>query len=186
MLQEPFQHLRTITYCITIHFRFWKGLIWWIRHPRIPMDNIASWNIQGLNWSNKQEDVKIFLHDKKMGLVGLLETKIKEHNVQKVASKMFPNWKPSAYQTRLIRSSDQLIHCKVTQLSSNKTFYLSVIYGINHESQRQNLWNDLKDIAQNMDEAWCLMGDFNALRFKDDRIGGMRSKTMSFGNWHHS
>ncbi|KAJ8419231.1 hypothetical protein Cgig2_010818 [Carnegiea gigantea] len=24
----------------------------------------------------------------------------------------------------------------------------------------------------NMDEAWCLMGDFNALRFKDDRIGG--------------
>ena len=56
-----------------------------------PMDNIASWNIRGLNWPNKQEDVKIFLHSNKIGLVGLLETKIKEKNIQKVAARMFPN-----------------------------------------------------------------------------------------------
>jgi len=40
------------------------------------MDNIASWNIRGLNWPNKQEDVKLFLHINNIGLVGLLETKI--------------------------------------------------------------------------------------------------------------
>ncbi|KAJ8435084.1 hypothetical protein Cgig2_033624 [Carnegiea gigantea] len=40
------------------------------------------------------------------------------------------------------------------------------------EAQWENLWKDLKDIAQTMDEAWCLMGDFNTLRFKDDRVGG--------------
>jgi len=102
------------------------------------MDNIASWNICGLNWPNEQEDVKIFLPDKKIGLVQLSETKIKEHNVQKMANNMFPNWqwvhnfplnctgrillawRPSSYQTRLIRTSDQLVHCKMTQLSTNK------------------------------------------------------------------
>jgi len=49
------------------------------------MNNLASWNIWGLNWPNKQEDVKIFLHENKIGLVGLLETKIKENKVEKVA-----------------------------------------------------------------------------------------------------
>ena len=154
------------------------------------MDSIASWNIRGLNWPNKQEDVNIFLHANKIGLVGLLETKIKEHNVQKVANKMFHNWewihnfslnpkgriwlawRPNAYQTHLVHKTDQLIHCKVTQLSTKKNFYLSMIYGMNQESQRVHLWKDLQDIAHQMDEAWCLMGDFNTLRFKDDRIGG--------------
>jgi len=118
------------------------------------MDNIASWNIRGLNWPNKQEDVKIFLHDKSVGLIGLLETKIKEHKIQKVVKRMFPNlrwmynftlnskgriwltWNPTSYQTHLLRMSDQLIHCKVTQMSTNKNFYLSMIYGMNQESQR--------------------------------------------------
>ncbi|KAJ8420905.1 hypothetical protein Cgig2_013562 [Carnegiea gigantea] len=44
----------------------------------LPMDSIASWNIRCLNWPNKQEDVKIFLHINKVGFIGLLETKIKE------------------------------------------------------------------------------------------------------------
>ena len=68
--------------------------------------------------------------------------------------------------------SDQLIHCKVTQISTNKNFYLSMIYGHNHDRQREYLWNDLMDIGHAMDEAWCLMGDFNALRSKEDIIGG--------------
>ena len=154
------------------------------------MDNIASWNIRDLNWPNKQEDVKLFLHNNNIGLVGLLETKIKMQNFQKVASNMFPNWRwmhnftlnskgriwlawrPNVYKTHPIRMTDQLIYCKVTQLSTNKHFYLSIIYGFNHENQCENLWNDLTDLGRNMDYAWCLMGDFNALRFKEDRIGG--------------
>jgi len=41
------------------------------------MDSIITWNITGLNSPNKQEDVKIFLHDQQVGLVALLETKVK-------------------------------------------------------------------------------------------------------------
>jgi len=56
------------------------------------MDSIVYWNIRGLNWPNKQEDVKIFLFNNKVGLVGLIETKVKEHNTNKVATAFFPGW----------------------------------------------------------------------------------------------
>ncbi|KAJ8437403.1 hypothetical protein Cgig2_008756 [Carnegiea gigantea] len=48
-------------------------------------------NVQnkGLNWSNKQEDVKIFLNEKNIGFVRLLETKVKENNVDRITNNMF-------------------------------------------------------------------------------------------------
>jgi len=42
------------------------------------MSLIASWNVQGLNWPNKQEDVKLFLQQNDIGMVGLIETKIRQ------------------------------------------------------------------------------------------------------------
>jgi len=38
--------------------------------------------------------------------------------------------------------------------------------------QRRILWDDLKQIAQNMEEAWCTLGDFNVVLYTGDRIGG--------------
>ena len=56
------------------------------------MDSIVSWNIRGLNWPNKQVDVQFFLNNRHIGMIGLLETKVKEKNVNKVAGKTFPGW----------------------------------------------------------------------------------------------
>ncbi|KAJ8426356.1 LOW QUALITY PROTEIN: hypothetical protein Cgig2_021476 [Carnegiea gigantea] len=109
------------------------------------METICSWNIRGLNWPNKQEDVKIFLHKKQIGLVGLLETKI-------------------------LTQSDQFIHCKATQNNTMKTFFITFVYGANHELRP--LWEDLMHIAKEMDEAWYVLGDFNAVLYPGDRMGG--------------
>jgi len=57
------------------------------------MAKICSWNIRGLNWPNTQEDIKLFLHEKNIGFVGLLETKVKERNIEKVAQNIFHGWK---------------------------------------------------------------------------------------------
>ena len=57
------------------------------------MDNILSWNIRGLNWPNKQEDLRSFLHINKVSLIGLMETKIKMENDNKIAARAFPGWK---------------------------------------------------------------------------------------------
>ena len=57
------------------------------------MDNVVAWNIRGLNWPNKQVDVYLFLESNKVGLIGLFETKVKEQNVQTMASRAFPGWR---------------------------------------------------------------------------------------------
>jgi len=44
------------------------------------------------------------------------------------------------------------------------------VYGLNSLAQRQALWQDLKIIASNMQEAWCVKGDFNAVLHPGDRI----------------
>ncbi|KAJ8427684.1 hypothetical protein Cgig2_027991 [Carnegiea gigantea] len=76
----------------------------------------------GLNWPNKQEDLKTFLH--------------------------------------------------INKVSTNKKFYITFVYGMNHDQQRQQMWDDLKAISQQMTEAWCILGDFNAVLHKEDRRGG--------------
>jgi len=55
-----------------------------------------------------------------------------------------------------------------------KGFYVTFIYGANQELQRKNLWEDLKNIANGMNKAWCILGDFNVVLYAGDRIGGNR------------
>ena len=57
--------------------------------PRTLMDNLTSWNVYGLNWLIKKAEVKLFLQSNKVGLMGLLETKVKVKNVEKVAASIF-------------------------------------------------------------------------------------------------
>jgi len=153
------------------------------------MDNVVSWNIWGLNSPNKQEDLKLFLYSNKVGLIGLLETKIILHKVDNIANKVFMGWqwqhnfhlnskgriwlawKPSAYHLEILKVTDQLIHGKALQYNSNKQFYITMVYGMNQASQRQELWDDLQNLAPRS-EAWSIMGDFNAVLRWKDRIGG--------------
>jgi len=34
------------------------------------------------------------------------------------------------------------------------------------------MWESLLDISHHMNEAWCIIGDFNAILYKEDRMGG--------------
>ena len=42
------------------------------------MDSILSWNVRGMNAPNKQEDIRIFLQQQQVGMIGFLEAKVKE------------------------------------------------------------------------------------------------------------
>ena len=113
------------------------------------MDRICSWNIRGLNQPNKQEDIKIFLSNKHIGLVGLLEIKVKERNVEKVANRLFQGWKwqhhfqlstkgriwvawkPGQYHVQIISMIEQYIHCKATQITTMKGFFITFVCGAN-------------------------------------------------------
>jgi len=81
--------------------------------------------------------------------------------------------------------SDQLIHGKAIQLSTNKQFCITFVYGRNLEVQRIPLWNDLISLAGNMNGPWCVLGDFNAVLNPTERIGGnevTESEMAAFGD----
>ena len=56
------------------------------------MGYILTWNVRALNCHNKWEDIKNFLHANKVGLVGLLETRVKLYNVDVTRGNLFQNW----------------------------------------------------------------------------------------------
>ena len=45
------------------------------------------------------------------------------------------------------------------------------MYGLNHVQQRKMMWEALSS-HQPVQEPWCILGDFNSILYKEDRIGG--------------
>jgi len=125
------------------------------------MDNIVAWNIRGLNWPNKQADLRTFLHTNKIGMIGLMQTKIKVENDSKIAARAFPRWKwennstlqikgriwiawhPKMYELQVLHKTDQIMHCYAIQMTTHKKFYITFVYGINHDHHRQSMWANL-------------------------------------------
>ncbi|XP_060182858.1 uncharacterized protein LOC132612786 [Lycium barbarum] len=58
----------------------------------VGMASLLSWNVRGLNGPNKQKEVKLLYIEERVGLIGLLETKIKKDKIQQVANNMFGGW----------------------------------------------------------------------------------------------
>ncbi|KAH0696002.1 hypothetical protein KY289_013484 [Solanum tuberosum] len=68
-------------------------------YPILRIVNMLSWNVRGLNGPNKQKEVKLLCSEEHVGLVGLLETKIKSNKIDQVADKLFGGW---SYITNLV------------------------------------------------------------------------------------
>jgi len=59
-------------------------------------------------------------------------------------------------------------------MTTHKKFYITFVYGINHDHQRQSMWKNLLAISQHMNDAWCIIRDSNVVLYKEDRRGKMR------------
>lgn len=64
----------------------------WVGVIPLPMDNIGFWNTKGLNKPKKHKEVHLFLHNAKVGLFGLLETKIKRNKATATSPNLYENW----------------------------------------------------------------------------------------------
>ncbi|KAJ8432376.1 hypothetical protein Cgig2_021910 [Carnegiea gigantea] len=93
--------------------------------------------------TRQPEDVCSSLYNNKVGMIGLLETKVKDKNVDKhnfehdAKGHIWITWKPNSYNVQALMKKDQLIHCYATQLN-------------------------LQALAQKITEAWCILADFNS------------------------
>jgi len=53
-----------------------------------------------------------------------------------------------------------------------KIIFLTFVYGANQEGQRRTLWEAMKNITNTMEDAWCILEDFNIVLHPGDRMGG--------------
>ncbi|XP_074306320.1 uncharacterized protein LOC141641562 [Silene latifolia] len=135
--------------------------------PRSPVKSPTKkgcWNVRGINSLNKQADIKWFLHQNKIGIYGLVETKVKTNNFNTVlnnlgqrwyginnnlhhpSGRVWIIWLPQIFQVNLVHSSSQQITVDVTDIQSGVQFWFTVVYGSNSDTERLVLWNDLQGI----------------------------------------
>uniref|UniRef100_A0A803PID8 Uncharacterized protein n=1 Tax=Cannabis sativa TaxID=3483 RepID=A0A803PID8_CANSA len=91
------------------------------------------------------------------------------NNAWHKGGRIIVSWKPTSYTVNILKCSSQLIHLEVSTVDNKAHFYVTFIYAFNDEEGRKKLWLDLHGLATN--EAWVVMGDFNDILAKEERIG---------------
>jgi len=122
--------------------------------------------LRGLNGPSKQKDVLSFCGRNKVGIMGLVETKVRRCNYDKVAhnflrwnhyvqynalekGRLWLMWILEDFIVQIIQSTPQAIHYWITHSFSRNTFYLTLVYGDNDEMERKRLWEMLISLANN-------------------------------------
>ncbi|OIT18997.1 hypothetical protein A4A49_64742, partial [Nicotiana attenuata] len=124
----------------------------------------------------------------KVGLVGMIETRIKNNKVEGIVSKMFGGWehfsnhnahyngrilivwRPEYYKIRVVYESAQAVTCEVFYVPIQKEFITTFVYAHNSREERRELWEYInRGIGK---KPWLVLGDFNSILHMEDRIGG--------------
>lgn len=54
--------------------------------------NVVVWNVRGVNTRYKQKGANKFKQSNEVGLIDILENKVKHENVCKIINKIAPSW----------------------------------------------------------------------------------------------
>lgn len=140
------------------------------------------WNVRGINKWLKQKELKKILSSLHIQIAGLVETKVKEHNVGKVLKHLAPGWLSfhnyeyanngrvwAIWNDREVGA--HFIHCQVISRVES-ICALTVVYGFNGIEQRRILWEETKSLSQGTIMPWIIGGDFNAIFSPQDRLCG--------------
>lgn len=106
------------------------------------MDRLIIWNVRGINCQQKHKEVRYVIPQKKVGLIRLLETKVKAHNMGKLYLNLFKSWcftsnssfhkggriiiggNLKSFHVNIIACSSQLIHCEIKPMNGASFIYV--------------------------------------------------------------
>lgn len=166
--------------------------------------DFCSYNVRGLN--NKTSFIKDFIRNNNLGLLGLLETRVKKENASSIASFLSPSfnwlfnydhhengriwigWDPSLWRVVHLATTDQHISCSVTRLATSESFFISFVYAFNTYMERKPLWSSLLSFqasitVDNEVGSWCILGDFNVCLKLDEINGGSLAWTLGMSDF---
>lgn len=146
---------------------------------------ILSWNVRGLNAPNKKRLIKRQILLVRADIILLQETKLEEKLVvafgnginssfqssleTTVASKgssggLMIIWKPSQIKAEGIASNKDWMLVKITQLQSNTSFFIIIVYGPVAPSKKRQTWSYWDGVLTTLSEEQVFIGgDFNAI-----------------------
>ncbi|XP_062113186.1 uncharacterized protein LOC133824323 [Humulus lupulus] len=93
-------------------------------------------------------------------------------------------WKADQVSLSILQEDDQYIHCFVKIKGVIQKFCLTLVYGRNSVEERKSLWTQLS-LLEFPVLPWLVVGDFNAVFYYDDRIGGRPITEMELEDGHH-
>ncbi|KAJ9557020.1 hypothetical protein OSB04_011634 [Centaurea solstitialis] len=83
-------------------------------------------------------------------------------------------WNADEMDVMVIETHAQYVHCEIRLRGLVQSWFCTVVYGANNGSLRRHLWSGLRKFRVIMgNQPWAIMGDFNAMLFPHDALGGM-------------
>lgn len=70
-------------------------------------------------------------------------------------------------------------------LSNNSRWIITSVNGPNSIQRRVDFWKELDDIKSRWSGPWCVGGDWNVVRFPNEKLGGCRTTPdmQAFSGW---
>jgi exonuclease III len=152
---------------------------------------IISWNVRGLNDREKRRRIHNSLRMWKGDVVCLQETKMESISTRVVrsiwgspfvgwefqASKgasggMLLMWDKRVVEQLEVAKGEFTLSCKFKCVEDELEWMYSMVYGPNRDSDRRLLWEELAEIGSWWSLPWCIGGDFNVVRFPNERRAG--------------
>jgi hypothetical protein len=152
---------------------------------------IGCWNVRGLNDPIKHSALRRLIHQERIPLFGLVETRVRDKNKDNVSQLLLRNWSilynydfscrgriwvcwnANAVKVDVFRMLDQAIHVSITILATNICFNTSIIYGDNNASLREALWSNIVSHSDGWESTPRIhIGDFNAICNQSSKSGG--------------
>lgn len=159
------------------------------------------WNCRGANKPNFRRAVRYMLKKFKSDVLALIETHTGGDHAQRIYRGLgFENsfrvnasgqsggiwllWRSDVGSVEIVSSSTQFVHAKI--LKDSEVVHLIVVYAAPTVSRRSGLWNELREVIQNLSEQVVVGGDFNTIVRVDERTGGnggLSEDSVAFGEW---
>lgn len=142
---------------------------------------------KGLNAPAKQKEIKMWVNNSSADVIGLLETRVKEENMEKIVAsnwiidhnygshrggRIWVMWNPNSVALEVVNSTPQFILCRITRLTCNTILYCAMVYALNSPVERKDLWKGLSNAVEDFPDCpFVTLGDFNSIRFPSDKCG---------------
>ncbi|GFZ01918.1 hypothetical protein Acr_15g0005270 [Actinidia rufa] len=127
----------------------------------------SSWNIRGLKTPLKQNGIFKHVKKNKVVVMGILETKIRNHRIMERIKKKFRDWEMADNFQHFPNGRILMIIWKGDMVDLEiKDSNAQVV-------ERRPLWRDLCRFSSSIDLPWILLGDFNVVLKGEEKANGL-------------